>query len=333
MSPLGLRQVAKTPGVFSLSPTAAGGPSPSVFSRFGGASFDDDSDDFNGRPMVPSHAPPEASVMRCPSGEDESDTVSMAVDRFTTEADIASLGATPTLSGISGMFGQPNAAPAFPRSSSFGSGPTASPFTKFKFGASPMTSFGQPSPAYSAMNCGGETEENTSVFGSPAVGAPFGLAQLPFSSSSSSHLRYEHTPEAYSPEPQPEDAANAMCEDVVDTNRRFSSSGASSDDGECSSEDGDGWLSQYPAFGGIPRAPSSGWASVEDKITASIPSSVLGLDRKRFNRWKKEYGVKFRGAEQTALTKVRRAELARGYARNARARAKAASRNGLVFGS
>jgi hypothetical protein len=79
----------------------------------------------------------------------------------------------------------------------------------------------------------------------------------------------------------------------------------------------DSWLTQIPTPPPL-EVPSDGWESVDDMIKAMIPVEALGLDRKRFNRWKRIHNVSFRGEDQKALTRIRRAELARLHARVAR---------------
>ena len=80
------------------------------------------------------------------------------------------------------------------------------------------------------------------------------------------------------------------------------------------------WLRTIPRFQGFPPDPPGGWASHEEFILASIPQEALALDRKKFNVWKRANNVNFKGERQRALTKIRRNELARLYARLARAR-------------
>eukprot|EP00038_Savillea_parva_P006561 m.164508 g.164508 ORF g.164508 m.164508 type:complete len:944 (+) comp12436_c0_seq1:147-2978(+) len=79
----------------------------------------------------------------------------------------------------------------------------------------------------------------------------------------------------------------------------------------------DSWMEKIPPPP-VVQIPEEGWASIDEMIKASIPVEALGLDRKRFNRWKRVYGVAFRGEDQKALTRIRRAELARLHARVAR---------------
>lgn len=79
----------------------------------------------------------------------------------------------------------------------------------------------------------------------------------------------------------------------------------------------DSWLAQIPPPPPL-MMPPNGWASVDDMIKSMIPVEALGLDRKRFNRWKRVHNVSFRGEDQKALTRIRRAELARLHARVAR---------------
>mmetsp|Transcript_6165 Transcript_6165/g.15814 ORF Transcript_6165/g.15814 Transcript_6165/m.15814 type:complete len:829 (-) Transcript_6165:82-2568(-) len=81
--------------------------------------------------------------------------------------------------------------------------------------------------------------------------------------------------------------------------------------------DDDSWLESVPPPPSL-EVPPGGWKSVDDMIKSAIPVEALGLDRKRFNRWKRVHGVSFRGDDQKALTRIRRAELARLHARVAR---------------
>jgi len=84
--------------------------------------------------------------------------------------------------------------------------------------------------------------------------------------------------------------------------------------------DEEAWLAEVP-----PVQPAGCYSSVEEMITNMVPVQALGLDRKRFNAWKTANNIKFRGEEQRTLTKIRRAVLARGYARRSRERRAAAA--------
>lgn len=92
-------------------------------------------------------------------------------------------------------------------------------------------------------------------------------------------------------------------------------------------QDENSWLNEIPQFSGWASGP---FETLDEQMEASIPKAALGLDRKRFNAWKKANGIVFkqRSDEQAALTRVRRAELARGYARLARQRRREAKHGG-----
>jgi len=93
------------------------------------------------------------------------------------------------------------------------------------------------------------------------------------------------------------------------------------------------WLRSMPRFEGFAPDPPGGWASHEDLILASIPQEALALDRKKFNIWKRANAINFKGERQRALTKIRRNELARRYARLARARKRIADAEGRAVSS
>jgi len=155
------------------------------------------------------------------------------------------------------------------------------------------------SPSESAMN---------GDFGSPAITGPL---------SSYSHMASgsEFDEEA------------SYSQSNIDSPAYSSDSSMGSPEQQFFQPDENSWLDEIPQFSGWASGP---FETLDEQMEASIPKAALGLDRKRFNAWKKANGIVFkqRSDEQAALTRVRRAELARGYARLARQRRREAKHGG-----